>query len=178
MYRYDWIILQIIVVSGYVGWMLYSSLFIIEHYVSLKPSKPTSSKAPLLGLTVFSAISAKFLQERAPWTYYLYAAFPCFFWSRVLASRAYLKHFAVSKSNALALFVLVAALELCVVGYFKRTAWSIGLILLGVAWPTLDFSDQFRQHNKGVGAAWTVSCLATAVFPILPVEKGESLPLL
>ena len=129
-------------------------------------------------LATFLAIAAKFYQEEAPLAHYLYAAFPCYFWSRIIDLRHYLNFFRISSVTIGACVILLFGLELCVLGYFQRVAWSIGLIALGTLWPLVEFSSDFRQANKSIGAAWSVACLMTAIFPILPVEKGECLPLL
>jgi phosphatidylinositol glycan class N len=168
-----------LIVAGYMGWMLYSAVFVLQHYVALPGASMTASSAALYSASgVFAMLAGKFAKERAPIVYYLYAAFPCFFWGQVASARAQFKTASLTRRNVVFFAFVLAAMELCVVGYFRRAAWSVGLVLIGVVWPLVAFSPEFMQQNRGAGAAWTVSCLITAVFPVLPVEKGESLPLM
>jgi phosphatidylinositol glycan class N len=47
-------------------------------------------------------------------------------------------------------------------------------VLIGVVWPVIGGKGMFAK-DRWMSAFWTLSCLATAVFPLLSVDKNESL---
>ena len=48
-------------------------------------------------------------------------------------------------------------------------------MLIGVVWPLTSWSWDVLKDRLGLYLAWMVSCLITAVFPMLPVDKSENL---
>lgn len=90
LYRYDRIMLQEIVYTGYLGWCAFSAISIF--------AQPQSTSSKLSGrgrfvltssaLAVLSVFYVIFALQGEPWTYYLYVAFPCFFWCEVFLSLA------------------------------------------------------------------------------------------
>jgi phosphatidylinositol glycan class N len=126
------------------------------------------------GIVPFIALSAKFFVERAHTTYYLYAFFACFFWGRILQDPSRLLNIART-ANWTHTLGTVAALEGMILGYFHRSAWTAGFAILGCVWPTIGMPPAFRERHSRLISAWIVACLATGVFTLLPVEKGESL---
>lgn len=192
-FRYDWLLLRVIVVAGYLGWMAYGLNFILRVYVFENRTPPGTSFSSLLAPAFVvggvAVLYARFIVEKAPVTYYLYAAFPGYFWSSILrdpwAFRALLssKPGSASKisiilgSVPILLFLLIS-LEAMVLGYFRRVVWTVGFVLLGTIWPLLGMPKQFRDENKALGGLWSMICIGTSVFTVLPVEKGESLPVM
>jgi phosphatidylinositol glycan class N len=180
---YDWLALRIIVVLGYLGWMAAAGTFVLRHYGSarLPPSPPSATAAYSGCVAVFAALAGKFALERSPVTFYLYAAFGTLFWALVLRDPVPLSSAArrvlARPAELLAALVVLGTLELAVLGYFHRQAWTAGFVLLGCVAPLWSTSAAFRAQpeNRKLAAAWAVSCLVTGIFPLLPVEKGESL---
>ena len=185
LFRYDWLFLQSLVVAGFVGWMAYTADFVLAQYVHLDTIKRKSAGTEtLFFFASFGLFAAKFVIEHAPITYYLYAAFPCFFWSRLLANApgfsAALRSASISdlQSGSLAALWTILSLEMFVYGFFDRRAWTAGFLVLGLIWPIVGTPKAFKEQNKSLGAAWTVCCVLTSAFTLLPVEKGEHLGLM
>jgi phosphatidylinositol glycan class N len=177
--RYDWLLLRTIVAVGYLGSIVLGIDFCLRSYASSSTVPPAGSNTPNqiswgLALASFVAFSAKFFVEHSPPTYYLYALFPCFFWGRVLQHPGRLLN-VVKRTDWLSVFGMAAALEAMVLGYFYRSAWTAGFVFLGCIWPFVGMERDFRERNKQLGGAWSVACLATSIFTLLPVEKGENL---
>lgn len=92
MFRYDRYVLRFIVTAGYVGWMIFSALHVLHTLVV----PPRSSKAPpipdstglspldVLTLIILATTVGVFAYQRSPWTYYLYAGFPVYFFRSIL----------------------------------------------------------------------------------------------
>lgn len=196
---YDWLLLCVLVSTGYLGSMAYSLAFILRTYVvpasSLPPARSfASSRGRWATLPLLLALYAKLALERAPATYFAYALFPAIFWGRAIddaplfltAWKLGLRRFSgtSSPSRALALALLtraalaLAALELMVLGYLHRLAWTIGFLLLAFFWPAFGITQEARIRHEGVLFLWIVVCGACAVFTVGGVEKEESVPLL
>lgn len=83
---YDWLFLRALVTSGYLGWIAFALTTVIDMHV-LQGNAPTTRN--FLVRAIFGAIGAVLLSSllvrRAPFTYYLYAAFPLIFWQEVLS---------------------------------------------------------------------------------------------
>lgn len=62
------------------------------------------------------------------------------------------------------------------VAYTHRNIWSCGFVLIGVIWPLLQWPTSILQNNRPLLSVWIGLCLVTAVFPMLDVNKTESLP--
>lgn len=163
--------------------MAYSADFVLRTHVFSKPAtRPTPSVAVLvLGVSAFAALASRFAVERAPISYYVYAAFPCFFWTTVLRD-PWPFHLAFAAGRARSTWavaagsvLVVGVLELMVVGYSSRIVFTGILLGMGALWPMLGMGQSFRRENVSLLAGWTFSCVVLAVFPALPVEKGESL---
>jgi phosphatidylinositol glycan class N len=89
--RYDRYVLRFIVTTGYVGWMLFSALHVLHTHVvpqnlDNKPTSGSTSVSVLDALTALISLSTAgiFIYQHSPSTYYLYAAFPIYFFRSVL----------------------------------------------------------------------------------------------
>jgi phosphatidylinositol glycan class N len=177
--------LRSIVTMGYLGFIAYSSSFALRKYVYVDTdSKVDSVTLPTAaGAAIFAAFAIRFFAEKAPSSYYVYAAFPCFFWSSVLSSaypfKVLWRDIAASVGSGRKLIggslAIITTLQVMVWGYARREVFSALLVAMGVLWPALLIDRSVVRGNFSLVAAWTASCLALAVFPMLPVEKGESI---
>jgi hypothetical protein len=86
-------VLRFIVTAGYVGWMLLSAFHVLHTHVVLLSRPDTDSAAPdaiglsvldVFGLLTLATTAGIFAYQRSPWTYYLYAAFPIYFFRSIL----------------------------------------------------------------------------------------------
>jgi phosphatidylinositol glycan class N len=83
-FSYDRTLIRAIVVAAYIGWAAYASLFIF------RPQQPDLAHHTRLvtfaATSILSAFCALFAIQRSPWTYYLYIAFPVYFWHQFLVN--------------------------------------------------------------------------------------------
>ncbi|KDQ23723.1 hypothetical protein PLEOSDRAFT_1094573 [Pleurotus ostreatus PC15] len=85
---YDRFLIRAIVTVAYVGWAAYSSLYIFRPLKQLKAGSSRIPSSPIntaLSLAVLLSFWTVFALQRSPWTFYLYVAFPCYFWHQFLA---------------------------------------------------------------------------------------------
>lgn len=169
---------------GYLGFMAYNAHFILSKHVY--PSRPSSSSlsllAPSLGAAIFALLSLRFQVERSPPSYYLYAFFPCFFWASILRDPwPFAQLFREAQAEATisqllgGTIAVIGVLQIMVFGYSVREVFAALLLGMGSAWPALGMKRKFVEREWKLVGAYAVACVVLAVFPLLPVEKGESI---
>jgi phosphatidylinositol glycan class N len=78
--RYDRVLIQVIVIAAYLGWAAYSSLSLFPCTSSVSADRPAVVRITTAAtLAIFWAL---FAAQRAPWTFYVYVTFPCYFWQQ------------------------------------------------------------------------------------------------
>ena len=117
---------------------------------------------------MFAILVAKFAVERASWTYYLYAASPCAFWSIIVPVLR--RSGRPTGSQLLTAGAILIALALQYIGYTQRWAWTVALLVLA--------ARPWLRRTDGPRMLFSIACVATSIFPLLPVEKGESIPVI
>ncbi|KAK6333928.1 Glycosyl phosphatidyl inositol anchor synthesis, variant 3 [Orbilia blumenaviensis] len=184
MQTYDWLFLRTLVTLGYLGWVLFALTFVIQQYFLGSTATREWSPAAFIGfLSTLAGIFAIIYVQQSPWTYYIYAFAPVFFWWQVWLSRDALtvglpllaqRH---GSHRYLDLFVkglgVLAVLEAIVYGYFHREVFT-ACFIMGLTWPWF-YGMGFIKRNAVAVSLWSVSCLAMSVFTLLPVIKVESL---
>ena len=68
-------------IVAYLGWAIYASLYIFR-------PQPGSDSHTIVTTVVLLAFWAMFAIQRSPWTFYVYVAFPCYFWNQVITHAA------------------------------------------------------------------------------------------
>ncbi|GAA5979983.1 hypothetical protein JCM10908_001489 [Rhodotorula pacifica] len=184
--KYDWVLLCTTVTLGYLGFMAYTALAI---FANGSGAKPAAAPAPpsLLSLfppAAFLLLAARFSVERAPITYYLYAIFPAYFWHRVLREapsllatlrRAQAQHPISLPRLAVDSTIAVLAIEAMAYGYSDRRAFTAIAYGMGMVWPAVMLESRFKVEQEKLLQVWQAVMAVLGVFPLLPVEKGESL---
>ncbi|KAK6337699.1 Glycosyl phosphatidyl inositol anchor synthesis, variant 2 [Orbilia brochopaga] len=187
MQTYDWLFLRTVVTLGYLGWILFALTFVIQQHILQRKSSNRRSHTAFVGFfSILVCVNGVLFVQKSPWTYYIYAFAPVFFWWQIWISKNDLIEglplLAQSSSGnkgwglALQIIGLIAVLEAIVYGYFQRVTFTV-CFLLGTIWPWL-YGIQFVDRNRRTVALWTVSCVAMSIFTILPVIKVESLLLI
>ncbi|KAJ7045027.1 Phosphatidylinositolglycan class N-domain-containing protein [Mycena alexandri] len=175
---YERMLIKGMATAAYIGWAAYASLFIfrpLDTYV-LRPGQVVVTSVAGLALAAFWLL---FAVQRSPWTYYLYIAFPCFFWHQFVAQVAPFLRESVGHRIGWTRLVLygglvIGVLQSMVAAYVHRSIWSVGFLLLGTVWPLSAWTKENRARLS-MPYLWTASCLVTGIFPLLSVDKTESL---
>ncbi|KAJ7606827.1 Phosphatidylinositolglycan class N-domain-containing protein [Roridomyces roridus] len=177
---YERMLIRGMAIAAYTGWAAYASLFIFRPLDRYNGRSNLGALITALSGFTFSSFCILFAVQGSPWTYYLYIAFPVYFWQQFLAqvlpvlrtSGLQLKRpFRVVLYGAL----VITALQSMVAAYVHRSIWSVGFLIIGVAWPVWSWTKE-SQSRMSLPWLWTASCLVTAIFPLLSVDKTESLP--
>ncbi|KAF3190130.1 Glycosyl phosphatidyl inositol anchor synthesis, variant 2 [Orbilia oligospora] len=184
MQTYDWLFLRTLVTLGYLGWILFALAFVIQqHFLDNAAMRRWSSPALVGFLSTLTGLFAVIYVQQSPWTYYMYAFAPVFFWWQVWLSRDALmvgipllaqRHGPHRYAGLLMKsFGFLIVLEAIVYGYFHREIFT-ACFVLGLTWPWF-YGKVFVKRNSTTIFLWSVSCLAMSVFTLLPVIKVESL---
>lgn len=184
-----------IVIVAYVGWAAYTSISV---FPSLDIPPASAVLVDAFTLLIFCGSAIVFWMQNSPWTLYLYVAFPCYFWREFYLRGAPTLLKTISKSSfssrqlciygllvVVSLQSMVVCASLCSTfmvcelllqaAYTYRAIWSVGFVIIGILWPYCSWSPATLSQNCKLALKWAFSCLVTAVFPLLPVDKKESL---
>ncbi|KAI9457866.1 Phosphatidylinositolglycan class N-domain-containing protein [Boletus coccyginus] len=179
---YDRFLIRFIVVVAYVGWAAYTSISLLPAPDTLPVLAARKGIVDVFTLLTFFGSAIAFWIQNAPWTFYVYVAFPCYFW-RVFYLRGVpplLRAVSQSSFSSRQLctygLLVIVSLQSMVAAYTYRYMWSVGFIIIGVLWPYYGWPSSALLQNRQLALQWAFSCLVTSVFPLLPVDKQESLP--
>ncbi|KAF8905948.1 Phosphatidylinositolglycan class N-domain-containing protein [Gymnopilus junonius] len=182
---YDRFLIRAFVTAAYFGWAAYASLYLlrpldnIPQAASFLATSQAASALTVAGWTVLVGFWISFILQRSPWSFYIYIAFPCYFWHQFLVQAfVTLKlgpqlQMSLSQMISTSVMVVLALLGM-VVGYKHRSIWSIGFVFIGLLWP-LSRGKDVHSRSPWYTSFWAISCLVTGVFPLLSVDKTESL---
>ncbi|KAI9799385.1 MAG: Glycosyl phosphatidyl inositol anchor synthesis [Piccolia ochrophora] len=182
---YDWLFLRALVTLGYLGWIVFASVTVIDMHVLHGRTETLRTTTSISIFTALLAVLYGMLRmQQAPWTYYAYAVFPVAFWEEIYArrkvfdagrdkllGRAYsAQDYLLLSGKASASIILVEAL---VHGYFQREIFSV-IFLFAMSWP-LFYGLAFVRNNLPLCVTWAVLCPVMSLFTLLPVVKVEDL---
>ena len=193
--RYDRFLIRGIVIVAYLGWAAYAALFIFRPPSSDIPRSITT----MISVSVMLMFWAMFAVQKSPMTFYVYVAFPCYFWNEVVLHamepvgswfrERTLGFYGRSLIQAGLVIGVLQSMVVCThrlqcitpsqytlqAAYTHRWLWSLGFVLMGIAWPLLSWPSHVRSQIPRLFFSWAVICIVTASFPLLGVEKKESL---
>ena len=86
--RYDWFFLRTLVALGYLGWIAFALVTVLDLHVLGGRTEMVRSQAVMVSFgAALAALYALLWMQRSSWTYYAYALFPVVFWEEVIARR-------------------------------------------------------------------------------------------
>lgn len=175
---YNWLLLRSVVTLGFFGWIAYSFLVFLKLFILELFELPPHSR---FLLAVFSVVggSLNYLMfyQKSPFNYYMYAAFPLFFWYTVFNERSlFAKGLAVffdgisNPMRVLTLLFFLGMYEGIVYGFFNRAILSSIFVVVGL-YPYA----ASQPVPLAVRLQWLASCLVMCIFTTLDAVKVESL---
>lgn len=200
---YNWVFLRALVTAGYLGWMTFGTITIIDTFVLKQSVKVHRSLATILFfLSAQVALFAYLFAQKSPITYYGYSIFPIFFWEEVFVRREALSdgkkvlfHTFTTFGTRVALLVQILAFmgllqalvcrkslspnptdSLKVWSYSNRFIYTI-CYAIAIAWPAF-YGTKFLRQNWIIAGTWAVASFSMSIFTILPVVKVENLTLM
>lgn len=185
---YDWLLLRSIVSMGYLGWIAYSTLFIIKTYSSAGPSSKNASKSHaslnFIAILTYLGLCVLLYYKDSPLSYYLYTVFPVIFWTNCIKEYSVFPSLlysvaSTSSSGSVIMHTVsyLLSLEVLVVSYFYRELLTFCLLLMGFLWPVF-MPLGFRERHSSILKSWRALCFITSIFTLLPVELEENVILI
>ncbi|XP_029646881.1 GPI ethanolamine phosphate transferase 1-like [Octopus sinensis] len=184
---YNRMLLGTSVFFSFVGWMFFVICLLLQKHSGLMTTSfqmhimnlrwwPMKNFIDISILVIICVIIGFLFVTSSPLMYYMYLLLPVLMWRSVIHRKdivfaavkaAYENH--ILHSVGLELIVTFIGLEILVYSFFERKAIAIGLILMAL-WAPLSFN---WHYNKLPILGWVISCLALAVFPLLPTVNKD-----
>ncbi|GMH11553.1 hypothetical protein Nepgr_013394 [Nepenthes gracilis] len=188
---YDWMMLMTVVTLGYIGWMVYIVIHVLQSYASLPGNIATkeqnahqgksSMKVYLFGCFFMGVFSLLLLVDRSPPLYHAYIAMTVFLWTRILTEYEFVKALwrtlCMKRSNdiikLLASCVLsILILEFLVNSFTERRLYTWCFLIAGAVAPfylSLLFPGRLAIKAFVWGACWCLS-----IFTLMPSEIPDN----
>ncbi|ORX61618.1 PigN-domain-containing protein [Hesseltinella vesiculosa] len=182
---YDWVFLRGVITIGFIGWCVFCLEFVLRNYAFTTSPRSWSHGQTmlvhLLALLVFGTLSAMIWIQKMRSLYYAYVFFPVYFWHQIVMNWGTfsLAMQRIQQQGYLTLMLVLigtlVSMESLVYSFFCREVLSTLFIILSL-WPVIINKDMQRSHRPLL-ALWTVTCWATSIFTLLPVEKEADIML-
>jgi phosphatidylinositol glycan class N len=185
---YDWFFLRTLVTSGYIGWIVFGIVSIIDTHVLHESTQIQRSTG---SLSFFSAILVALFSylfvQKSPIMYYVYTIFPVFFWEEVFARKEAISKgrnvlfqsfntFQSRVSLLVQTLAFMALLQALVWSYSNRTIYTICYLLASI-WPVF-YGFKFLGQNFLVTGTWAAVSVGMSVFTLLPANKVEDITMI
>ncbi|CCD22256.1 mannose-ethanolamine phosphotransferase MCD4 NDAI_0A00980 [Naumovozyma dairenensis CBS 421] len=175
---YNWRFRRTIVTFGFLGWILYS--FIIFLKVFIIPGTMDHLHTSLLNYSLFFSVGIVLnwilYYQRSPFNFYMYLAFPLFFWSQILTNNIVLTHGikeffkGTTTLNKIVSGVSILFIyEGIVYGFFHR--WIFTLIFNILSFYPLICG----LRNNILNLSWIATSVFISTFTLYDAVKIESL---
>ncbi|KAK7680798.1 hypothetical protein QCA50_016106 [Cerrena zonata] len=178
---YDRTLIGAIVVAAYLGWIVYGASAILIPSTNAVAAK-RGNIVDILAVSLLVIFWTLFAVQKAKFTLYLYVVFPIYFWRQALNRSIGQLSTLFSGISYVDLIVkgivVITTLEGMVLAYTHRSIWSVGFVVMGLVWPSVFWPKEVRSQHLQLLGAWSLTCLGTAIFPLLDVNKQESVPTL
>ncbi|XP_074302204.1 uncharacterized protein LOC141633684 isoform X1 [Silene latifolia] len=188
---YDWMMLMTVITLGYIGWIIYLVVHVLQSYTSW-PGKMMKKeeadhqekklrKVYILGGLFMGAFSVILLIERSPPLYHAYTAMTVFLWTQILSEYQFLNVLRRRlQKEKLGYFIKLVAycvvsvllLEFLVHSFTERKLYTGCFLVTGVV-------ASFYLYHAMPWRSWIppficVSCWCLSAFTLMPAEIPDN----
>ncbi|KAI4320450.1 hypothetical protein MLD38_033929 [Melastoma candidum] len=191
---YDWMLLMTIITLGYIGWMFFLLLHVLQSYTAL-PSilfrqdqpvhhKGRTRKVKQFGCLLMGILSVLLYLNHSPPLYHAYVAMTLFLWTQIISEYHFIKAFwRYLRARELNYFLKLVAtfaisllvLEFLVYSFTDRKLYTWCFIFAGVAASCYLF--YLIPWKSAIPAFTWLSCWFLSVFTLMPAEIPDNNPL-
>ncbi|XP_057996632.1 GPI ethanolamine phosphate transferase 1 isoform X2 [Hevea brasiliensis] len=188
---YDWLMLMTVITLGYLGWMVYLILHVLQSYTSLAEKilkmeqateqKNKIGKVYLFGCLLMGAIFVLLYVEHSPPLYHAYFAMTVFLWTQILSECRFVKalwrHLSGKKFNyAIKLLATCAIsiifLEFLVNSFTERKLYTWCFLIVGIIASLYLFKS--IRWRSGIPIFICFACWCLSVFTLMPAEIPDN----
>ncbi|XP_043704890.1 GPI ethanolamine phosphate transferase 1 isoform X1 [Telopea speciosissima] len=189
---YDWLMLMTIVTLGYIGWMAYLVLHVLQSYTSLPGSiyrKNTEAvnqmknnrRVYLYGYLLMAILSIVLFLEHSPPLYHAYVAMTVFLWTKILSERQFLKavwrHLSGSKFSSTVKLLATSAVSICILevlvhSFTERKLYTWCFLIVGVVSVVYLFHSLPGRSMIPI-FVW-IACWFLSIFTLMPAEIPDN----
>ncbi|KAL0331996.1 UNVERIFIED_CONTAM: GPI ethanolamine phosphate transferase 1 [Sesamum calycinum] len=188
---YDWFMLMTVISLGYLGWMIYLIVHVLQSYTALPGNffrkdrsvylRTNSWKVYFSGFLLMGSVSIILLVEHSPPLYHAYFAMTIFLWVQICCEYQFLKalwRYMLEKevsyfAKFLASFVIsVFILEILVKSFMNRTIYTWSFLLVGIiATIYLLYSIPW---DSGIPFFVWLACWFLSIFTLMPAQIPDN----
>ncbi|KAK1310423.1 hypothetical protein QJS10_CPA08g01633 [Acorus calamus] len=191
---YDWFLLMTTVTIGYIGWMIYLILHIMQFYTSFSMNLPrkkmhapierSTMKVHVGGFLLMGILSTILYLENSPPLYHAYIGMTVFLWTQIFSEIYILKelwrHWARKKLQLISKFfstciVSLLVLEFLVATFSERKLYTWCFLISG-AGGTFYIIFSFPRRTT-IAAYILMTCWFLSGFTMMPAEIPDNTPL-
>ncbi|XP_057769323.1 GPI ethanolamine phosphate transferase 1 isoform X2 [Salvia miltiorrhiza] len=188
---YDWFRLMTVISLGYLGWMIYLMVHVLQSYTSL-PRKffqkdqsvylqTNTKKIYFSGCLLMGAVCVILLVEHSPPLYHAYFAMTIFLWVQICCEYRFLialwRYMLGSKISyfvklLVSLIVSVFVLEILVKSFMDRKIYTWSFLIIGV------IASVYLLYSMPWGSGLPVfvwlACWSLSIFTLMPAEIPDN----
>lgn len=187
---YDWLMLMTVITLGYVGWMIYVILHVLQSYTSLPanifskeqvPNPRSTVKVHLLGGLLMGVACTLLLVEKSPPLYHAYVVMTMFLWTQIFSEYQFLKalcRYLCGRVNDYYLKLIatgvfsVIILELLVKSFTDRKLYTWCFLTTGISVPFYLYKS--LPMRSGMPIFVWLACWFLSVFTLMPPQIPEN----
>ncbi|XP_020538218.1 GPI ethanolamine phosphate transferase 1 isoform X2 [Jatropha curcas] len=187
---YDWLMLMTVVTLGYLGWMVYLILHVLQSYTSLAenilkeqaaPWKNKTGKVYVFGCLLMGVVSIILYMEHSPPLYHAYVAMTMFLWTQILGEYRFVKALWKNLSgrnfdHAIKLLatcaVSILILEFLVNSFTERKLYTWCFLISGTIASLYLFKS--IPWRSPIPIFVCIACWCLSVFTLMPAEIPDN----
>ncbi|KAI4351498.1 hypothetical protein L6164_005864 [Bauhinia variegata] len=183
---YDWLMLMTVITLGYIGWMIYLVLHVLQSYTSFPGNifeveeavqRNKNGKVYLYGCMVTGILCFLLLLEHAPPLYHAYMIMTSFLWVQIFSEYHFLKalwkHLSGRRLNYIFKLLVIAAvsvfiLEFLVNSFTERKLYTWCFLIAGTLASL--YLSKLIPWRSGIPIFVCISCWFLSLFTLMPAE--------
>ncbi|KAK9272092.1 hypothetical protein L1049_002461 [Liquidambar formosana] len=188
---YDWLMLMTVVTLGYIGWMVYLVLHVLQSYTSLPENifrkqqpvqlRNNTGKVYLCGCLMMGVLFILLFLEHSSLLYHAYTAMTVYLWTQIFSEYRFLKalwqdlrgrKFSYVTKILATCAVSIFILEFLVNSFTERKLYTWCFLIVGVVASFYLFFSILRR--SGIPIFVWVACWSLSVFTLMPAEIPDN----
>ncbi|XP_021857442.2 uncharacterized protein [Spinacia oleracea] len=188
---YDWMMLMTVVILGYIGWIFYLVVHVLQSYTGL-PSQMMHKeeavqtdnkmgKVYIFGSLLMGAFCIVLFIERSPPLYHAYTAMTVFLWTQIFSQYQFLNALLRSFQKEKFVYVIkllaycavsLIVLEFLVYSFTERRLYTWCFLIAGIVAPL--YLHRAIPWKSWIPGFVCISCWSLSIFTLMPAEIPDN----